>query len=148
MLTVWIYFLGLVEVVCCLLLIGLVLIQRGKSQGVGLAFGGGMGETLFGARVGNVLTRATVVLTTIFLLNTALLSLVASHRRTRSLADSVRPAPAAPAAEAPASPEALPAPSAPEAAAPAAEPSDSAAAAPAAEAPAPAAELPAAAPAE
>ena len=38
-----------VEVLCCLLLVGLILLQRSKSEGLGLAFGAGAGEALFGA---------------------------------------------------------------------------------------------------
>ena len=51
-----------IEVVVCLMLIGLVLIQRSKGEGISSAFGGGMGESIFGANVGNVVTRTTVVL--------------------------------------------------------------------------------------
>ena len=56
-----------VLVLCCLLLIGLVLLQKSKSEGLGLAFGAGAGESLFGARAGNVLSRATVVIGVVFI---------------------------------------------------------------------------------
>ncbi|MEI6891455.1 MAG: preprotein translocase subunit SecG [Pontiella sp.] len=56
-----------VLVLCCLLLIGLVLLQKSKSEGLGLAFGAGAGESLFGARAGNVLSRATVVIGAVFM---------------------------------------------------------------------------------
>ena len=62
------YFLLFVEITCGLLLIGIILMQRSKGQGAGTAFGGGMGESLFGSRAGNVLTKMTVVLTIIFLI--------------------------------------------------------------------------------
>lgn len=62
-----------VEVVCCLLLIVLILLQRSKNEGMGLAFGAGAGEALFGARAGNVLTKATVVLGIIFIATTLFL---------------------------------------------------------------------------
>lgn len=78
----------IVEVFSGILLIGLILVQRSKSQGMGLAFGGAMGESLFGARAGNVLTRITVVLAVIFLVNTTLLSMM-SRGGARSVVDSL-----------------------------------------------------------
>ena len=62
-----------VEVLSCLVLIGLILLQKSKSEGLGLAFGAGAGESLFGARAGNVLSKATVVIGIIFMANTLLL---------------------------------------------------------------------------
>ena len=56
-----------VLVLCSLLLIGLILLQKSKSEGLGLAFGAGAGESLFGARAGNVLSKATVVLGCVFM---------------------------------------------------------------------------------
>ncbi len=69
-----------VEVLCCLLLIGLVLLQKSKSEGLGLAFGAGAGESLFGARAGNVLSKATVVLGIIFMANTLLLGVLFAQK--------------------------------------------------------------------
>ena len=74
------------EAIVCLLLIGIVLIQRSKGQGVGLSFGGGA-EAVFGAQMGNVLTRATVVLAVIFLVNTAILAIMKPTSRGGSLAE-------------------------------------------------------------
>jgi preprotein translocase subunit SecG len=71
-----------IEVVTCFLLIGLILIQKTKSQGAGLAFGASMGESLFGAQTGNVLTKVTVWLTIIFLVNTTILALMTPNRGT------------------------------------------------------------------
>lgn len=65
-----------VEVICCLLLIGLVLLQKSKSEGLGMAFGAGAGESLFGARAGNVLSKATVVLGIVFMVNTLALGIL------------------------------------------------------------------------
>ena len=88
------------EAVVCLLLIGIVLIQRSKGQGVGLSFGGGA-EAVFGAQMGNVLTRATVVLAVIFLLNTTLLAILKPAGRSASVAERIEtPAPAKAAAAA------------------------------------------------
>jgi preprotein translocase subunit SecG len=47
------------EVLICLLLILLVLMQRPKNEGLGAAFGGGMTENLFGAQTTNVLQTLT-----------------------------------------------------------------------------------------
>lgn len=78
--------LWVLEVVVCLLLIGVILMQRSKGEGaVGLSFGGGMGEALFGAQMGNVLTRATVILGFVFLTNTLILSILSARKEGRSL---------------------------------------------------------------
>jgi preprotein translocase subunit SecG len=69
------------EVLVCLLLIGVILLQRSKGSGAGVSFGGGMGEAIFGAQMGNVLTKTTVILGIVFLVNTLILSLLAAQRR-------------------------------------------------------------------
>lgn len=87
------------EAIVCFLLIGIVLIQRTKGQGAGLSFGGGA-EAVFGAQMGNVLTRATVVLAVLFLANTTLLTVLRPNGGGRSLADRIaKEAAAAPAAQ-------------------------------------------------
>ncbi|MBW7907970.1 MAG: preprotein translocase subunit SecG [Kiritimatiellae bacterium] len=70
----------LVEVVTCLLLAGVILLQKSKGEGLGTAFGGGMSESLFGSRAGNVLTKITVTLALIFLANTAVLGILFAHQ--------------------------------------------------------------------
>lgn len=79
------YILVAVEVVSCLLLILLILVQKPKDQGLGLAFGAGMGEALFGSRAGNILTKLTIVFTVVFLANTLALGLMFSGQRGQSL---------------------------------------------------------------
>lgn len=64
-----------VEVIISIMLIGIVLIQRTKGQGAGLSFGNGA-EAIFGAQMGNVLTRTTVILGILFLINTTILAMV------------------------------------------------------------------------
>ncbi len=76
-----------IEVLSCLLLIGIILLQKSKSEGLGLAFGAGAGESLFGARAGNVLSKATVVLGIIFMANTLLLGIMFSQQE-KTLMDS------------------------------------------------------------
>lgn len=82
-----------VEVLCCLLLIGLVLLQKSKNEGLGLAFGAGTGESLFGARAGNVLSRATVVLGVVFIATTLALGVLFAQQD-RTLMDGVDAVPA------------------------------------------------------
>ncbi|MBT3296040.1 MAG: preprotein translocase subunit SecG [Verrucomicrobia bacterium] len=94
------YVLILIEVLCSLLLIGVILVQRTKSQGLGMALGGQMGEALFGARMGNVMTKVTVILGIVFLVNTTLLAYIGASSRTVSVTDGVAPPPAVPTAPA------------------------------------------------
>lgn len=63
----------IVEIVVCLLLGLVVMIQKPKEGGLGGAFGGGALEASLGADAGNVLIKATAILGTIFLLNTIFL---------------------------------------------------------------------------
>lgn len=90
------YLLIFVEILTCILLIGVILLQRSRGGGAGMAFGAGMGESLFGAQAGTVLSKTTVVLGIIFLVNTTILAMIGSVRREASVADRVRPAPAVP----------------------------------------------------
>jgi len=83
-----------VEVLCSLLLIGLILLQRSKSEGLGLAFGAGAGEALFGARAGNVLSKATVILGIVFMISTLMLGVMFAQKD-KALIDTLDPAPAA-----------------------------------------------------
>lgn len=87
MLTMLKYFLTAVEALCCLLLLVVILIQKTRSQGMGLAFGANMGEMLFGSQVGNVLTKTTVILAIIFLVNTTLLAFLGAERGVGSVTD-------------------------------------------------------------
>lgn len=94
-------FLIVIEVITSVLLIGVILLQKAKDEGLGLAFGAGVGETLFGSRAGNVLSKITIGLAIVFLVNTVLIGLTVSGGRSssRSITDSLPSAPAsAPAA--------------------------------------------------
>jgi preprotein translocase subunit SecG len=51
-----------------LLLIFLVLIQRGKGGGLAGAFGGVGGSSAFGSRAGDLFTRITIVLAAVWIL--------------------------------------------------------------------------------
>lgn len=69
-----------VLVIVCILLVCVILLQRNKGAGAGVTFGGG--EAVFGADMGNVLTRSTIVLGVLFLVITIALSIInaRSHR--------------------------------------------------------------------
>ena len=115
-----------VEVVVCLLLAGIVLLQKPKEGGLGGVIGGGMAEAAFGADAGNVLIKGTIILGTIFLLNTLALARFTSTVHSRSVMSGVeapvpaQQAPVMPSPEMPAAPAAPVAPAAPAAPAPAA----------------------------
>jgi preprotein translocase subunit SecG len=49
-----------IHLLAAIFLIVLVLMQRSKDQGLGTAFGGGMTDTMFGARTSSVLVKATI----------------------------------------------------------------------------------------
>jgi len=108
----------IVEVLAAFLLIVVILAQKSKDQGLGMAFGGGMGESLFGSRAGNMLTRMTVVLIAVFMLTTIGLGILFANHSASStgsvMATAEAQAPLAPAA--PAAPAALPTGTAPQAA--------------------------------
>lgn len=68
-----------VHVFVCLLLVGAVLMQLPRSEGLGAAFGGGVTENLFGAQTTNVLSKVTVWLGIAFFVLTLLLAMAYSH---------------------------------------------------------------------
>ena len=147
-------FLYVVEVVVCLLLALVVMLQKPKEGGLGGVIGGGMAEAAFGADAGNVLIKVTIWLGAIFLINTLVLARLTSTIHTKTLMNDVAaPAPIQqqlpelPAANIPAPAPAAPAPAA-KPAAPAAAPKAPAAPAPAAKPAAPAAPKAPAAPAK
>ena len=88
-------FLYVLEVLVCFLLGGVILLQKPKDGGLGVSLGGGMGEALFGAQMGNVLTRVTIILGAVFLLNTLVLSRLTSHSGTSVMEGVKTSAPAA-----------------------------------------------------
>jgi preprotein translocase subunit SecG len=53
--------------IVCVLLVIVVLLQKGRGGGLGAAFGG-IGSSAFGTRVGDVFTWVTIILTGLFLL--------------------------------------------------------------------------------
>jgi len=122
-----------IEVVVCIAMIGVILLQRSEGGGLGMGGGGGMGGLMTGRGAANVLTRTTVILATIFITTSIALTVLAKNTRkvspledatstsaplgtlppgaTAPAQPSPTPLPAAPAGTPlPASPAALPAP--------------------------------------
>ena len=71
-------FLYVLVVIISLLLIGIILIQPSKAGGLGAAFGG-VGESVFGAQAGSHLTKATVIMTAVFLILSLILAAIIGH---------------------------------------------------------------------
>ncbi len=72
------------HVIVSVLLLLIILMQRPRSEGLGTAFGGNVADTLFGSGAGNVLTKITAWLATIFFVTTITLAYLYSHRDTSS----------------------------------------------------------------
>ena len=84
-------------VLVCFLLLVVVLLQQGKGGDIAAAFGGSGSQAAFGARAGaTVLTRATTVLGTLFMVGAMVLAII-GQRGPGSLLSGID-APAAPAA--------------------------------------------------
>lgn len=74
-----------VETICSFLIIGVILLQKSKGEGLGMAFGAEMGESIFGARASNVLVKITIWLGTIFILNTVILAMIYTNASPHSI---------------------------------------------------------------
>ena len=78
--TIAYYVFVVLHVIACLFLIGVVLLQQGKSQDLASAFGGGGTQTAFGPRgSANVLSRATTILAALFMVTSLALSMLRPH---------------------------------------------------------------------
>ncbi|MHC4757599.1 MAG: preprotein translocase subunit SecG [Planctomycetota bacterium] len=54
--------------ICAVILVLLILIQKGRGGGLSGAFGGGMSSSLLGSKTGDFLTWVTIVLVAVFLI--------------------------------------------------------------------------------
>ena len=73
-------FLIVLHVMACIVLIAVVLLQRGKGSDIGAALGGGGSNTVFGSRgAGNFLTKLTTACAVTFMLTSLTLSYISSH---------------------------------------------------------------------
>ena len=110
------YLVVTLHIVACLFLIGVVLLQQGKSQDLASAFGGGGTQTAFGPRgSANVLSKATTILAGAFMVTSLALSVLRPVRGGSVLdkagsAASPAPAASAPATTVPAAPAVAPTP--------------------------------------
>lgn len=81
MINIAIYILLGVNILVCVLLTLLVLMQKPRSEGLGAAFGGSFTDSIFGAQTSDVLTKGTIWLGGIFMALTLVLALLYSHRQ-------------------------------------------------------------------
>ncbi len=91
------YFVVVLHVIVCLFLIGVVLLQQGRSADLAGAFGGQGSQTAFGPRAAaNVLTRLTTWSAIIFMLTSITLTVLyqRSTSGSRSVLENSKPAPA------------------------------------------------------
>jgi len=72
---IWMTLVLAVQLLCALVMIGLILIQHGKGADMGASFGGGSSGSLFGATgSANFLSRSTAACATVFFLCTLALA--------------------------------------------------------------------------
>lgn len=81
MINIAIYILLGINLLVCILLTLLVLMQKPRSEGLGAAFGGNFTDSIFGAQTSDVLTKGTIWLGGIFMALTLVLGLLYSHRQ-------------------------------------------------------------------
>jgi preprotein translocase subunit SecG len=104
-------FLTVLHVMVCVVLIVVVLLQRGKGAEIGAVFGGGAGSTVFGSRgAGNFLTKLTTGAAIVFMLTSLTLAYFAQEGSQSTLfqEEQAEPAPekqTSPFAEIPSPPE-------------------------------------------
>lgn len=93
-----------VEVIVCLLLILVVLMQRPRQEGLGASFGDAAASQVWGAQTTNVLQKFTVYLAIILFAITLLLAVLVSRKQAGGKSEKIygdaKPAAAAPAAKA------------------------------------------------
>lgn len=74
---IFFYFVVVLHVIVCLFLIGVVLVQQGRSADLAGAFGGQGSQTAFGPRAAaNVLTRLTTWSSVIFMVTSLTLTIM------------------------------------------------------------------------
>ena len=90
------YFVVVIHVIVSLFLIGVVLLQQGRSADLAGAFGGQGSQTAFGPRAAaNVLTRLTTWSAVVFMITSLTLTIVyVRGNRSHSVLEGTKPAPA------------------------------------------------------
>ncbi len=90
--------LTILHVFIAIVLMLVVLIQRGKGADIGAAFGGGSSQTVFGGRgATTLLHKITAVMAVLFMLSSLTLAILASKRGSSSVILEERPGASAPA---------------------------------------------------
>ncbi|MGC2639948.1 MAG: preprotein translocase subunit SecG [Acidobacteriaceae bacterium] len=78
-----IYLVIAIHIIVCLSLIGIILLQQGKSADLAAAFGGQGSQTAFGPRsASNVLSKATTWLAVVFVFTSVTLTVMEQHAST------------------------------------------------------------------
>jgi preprotein translocase subunit SecG len=86
-------FVTVLHVLVCVILIVVVLLQRGKGAEIGAVFGGGASSTVFGSRgAGNFFTRLTTGAAIVFMATSLVLSYLDTQRSGESLLEEEAPA--------------------------------------------------------
>jgi preprotein translocase subunit SecG len=79
-----IYLVIAIHIIVSLSLIGIILLQQGKSADLAAAFGGQGSQTAFGPRsASNVLTKATTWLAVLFVVTSVTLTVMEQHESTQ-----------------------------------------------------------------
>lgn len=80
------------QVVICVLLVTLVLLQFGKGAEVGAVMGGGASQAIFSSsQSGNILSKLTTACAILFMLNSVALTTLKSREAKKSIFDNVAP---------------------------------------------------------
>lgn len=79
-------------IVSCILLMGIILLQKGRGGGLSSAFGGAMSSSPFGTKTGDVFTWITVVLAAVFLGAAVVLNVVYQERKLADPQETQQPA--------------------------------------------------------
>lgn len=78
-----------IHVLVCMIMVGIILLQRGKGADIGAAFGGGS-HTLFGARgATSFLAKVTIACAAVFMFTSITLAVAARHRSATSVIDNM-----------------------------------------------------------
>jgi preprotein translocase subunit SecG len=77
-----------VQVIIAAALIGMVLLQRSETDGFGLGSGGGS-NLMSGRATANLMTRTTAILAALFIINSLVLSIIASHNHAPSIMETI-----------------------------------------------------------
>jgi len=81
-------FVTVLHILVCVILVVVVLLQRGKGAEIGAVFGGGASSTVFGSRgAGNFLTKLTSGAAVVFMLTSLVLSYWGTRQFSKSIMD-------------------------------------------------------------